>query len=270
MQRKPRNKYNWSRKQINFIKKNYSVMTNTEMADALGLKLYALRNKCISMGLKRMELEYWKKVQINFLLRKYKTIGDKEIAEIFERKWPKQKGWTKKHIEKKRKYLGLKRTKEELVAIKTRNKKRGCFALCAVHAWKSRGVSPEGTVRYWKKFDQPDKTFPVIRVKGGYVHWGVWAWQQAYRKIPKGKNVVFKDGNNRNLDINNLILVSNSELARRNLSKSSQGLLDNYVIGILTHKNPYLRKILKQDPALVELKRQQLKLNRAIYEHQQT
>lgn len=41
-------------------------------------------------------------------------------------------------------------------------------------------------------------------------------WEEAYGEIPKGMNVIFADGNNRNFDLDNLILVSDAELAIMN------------------------------------------------------
>lgn len=38
-----------------------------------------------------------------------------------------------------------------------------------------------------------------------------YIYEQAYGKIPKGHKVIFADGNNRNFDLNNLVLVSNAE-----------------------------------------------------------
>lgn len=45
----------------------------------------------------------------------------------------------------------------------------------------------------------------------------VWLWEQNYGPVPDGYTVMFKDGNNRNFDLDNLILVSRSELLIANL-----------------------------------------------------
>ena len=45
----------------------------------------------------------------------------------------------------------------------------------------------------------------------------VWIWEQAYGPKPKGSVVIFRDGNNRNFDIENLILVTRAELLALNL-----------------------------------------------------
>ncbi|GEP97678.1 hypothetical protein CCY01nite_39380 [Chitinophaga cymbidii] len=189
------------------------------------------------------------------------------MAEIFQKRWPKEKGWTKKHIEKKRKYLKLERTPQEIRVIHQRNVKAGRFAQCPVKAWNKRGRSPEGEIRYWTH-KVTGRKYPVIKCNGDFRHWGRWAWEQAYGKAPKNSNVVFKDGDPYNLTIENLILLSNAELSRRNAEKSSKGLSDNYVAGLLSPHDPILRQMLKSNTTLIEIKHQQLILNRTIYEQQ--
>lgn len=247
------------------IRKNYKRFPNNrQLAAFLGIKLSTLRRLCYKMGLRRMQMEYFNKAIEKYLIRHYHAKGDSELAEIFQKKWPKMKGWTKKHIEKKRKYLKLKRTAKEIRHIHKRNVKAGRFAMCPAKAWDKRGRAKEGEIRYWSS--QTGKTFPVIKHNGRFIHWGRWAWNNRFGNVKKGMNVIFKDGNPFNLSLNNLSLVSNKELARINAQKSSKSLSDNYVAGLLTHKDPELRKIIKQYPYLLELKRKQLTLNRAIYE----
>src|SRR5688572_22780245 len=123
----PPNKHEWTKAEINFIKKNFFRLTNPQLANALGLTLTLVRTKCYEMGLKRMELEYWTPAQIRFLKKNYGKYGDKELAEIFNKKWKKKKSWTLKHIEKKRLYLKLKRTPQQLRKIKDRAIKKGVY-----------------------------------------------------------------------------------------------------------------------------------------------
>ena len=108
----------WTDDMISFLKINFLNMTNQQLADALGLKLTKVREKCYELGLKRMELEFWSKEQVDFLLAYYEIMGDVEIAEIFNQLYAKKKGWTFKHIEKKRRYLKLRRTRTQVKKIK--------------------------------------------------------------------------------------------------------------------------------------------------------
>jgi len=256
------------RRIYSFIRANFKLLTNTQLADQLHIKLSAVRHACYELGLKRMELEYFSKAQINFLKSQYHKIGDCELAELFQRKWPKKKGWTKKHIEKKRKYLRLKRTKKEIKKIHARNRIAGRFSQCPVKRWDKTGRAPEGQIRYWKRKDGTE--YPVIKVDGTFMPWARWTWQSTVGPIPKGFNIVFADGDCHHLSIDNLIALSNAQLSQRNSTKGSKGLSDNYIAGILSHNNTDLRVLLKQNPHLLQIKRYQLILKRSIYEHGKT
>lgn len=45
-----------------------------------------------------------------------------------------------------------------------------------------------------------------------WIHKHILIYEQHYGEVPKGYKVIFADGNNRNFDIDNLVLVSNAEL----------------------------------------------------------
>lgn len=56
----------------------------------------------------------------------------------------------------------------------------------------------------------------LIKIQDGHLqkNWmskSRYIYEQAHGKIPKGYKVIFADGNNRNFDLDNLILVSNAE-----------------------------------------------------------
>lgn len=173
----------WTESDLQFLTTNFYSMTNSKLAEQLNMTLTVVRNKCYELGLKRMEMEYWTEEQLSFLKAHYKTKGDVEIAEALQLLFPKKKSWTKNHIEKKRKYLGLLRTPDEVSAIRSRHSS-----------------------------------------EGGRAH----------------------------------TIRSNS---------GSVNLADNYVANTLAWRNKSMQKIMLQHPELIELKRNQLKLNRAINEH---
>ena len=72
-----------------------------------------------------------------------------------------------------------------------------------------------------------------------------------------------------NVVIENLGLFSWVDNALMNSKIASQGLSDNYVAGIMTHNKPELRKILLEHPEILQLKKQQLIINRNITHHEQ-
>lgn len=201
--------------EVKFIKENHGKMTNRKMADALGLKLTTLRTKCYEMGLYQMRLQYWTPEQVDFLKANYKKFGDTELAEIFEVKWFKDKGWSKKHIEKKRRYLKLKRTLKHRKTIHDRNTAMGRFSECAKKRWESTGQTPIGFKRVW--FTSENKPFVVVKTKQGFVHYNRHLWEKHHGKIPAKTNVCIREGADIiNYGINDLVLLSDAELAVQN------------------------------------------------------
>ncbi|RZJ89978.1 MAG: hypothetical protein EOO20_09495 [Chryseobacterium sp.] len=235
------------------------------MANALGLKVTSVRTKLYEMGYYKMRMEYWTEEQVAFLNANYQTLGDTELAEIFSQKWHKDKGWDKKHIEKKRRYLILKRTTEEKKAIHQRNIDMGCYSMCAKHAWKTRGVSAEGVIRMWRT-NNSERLIPHIKIGGQYIHWNRWFWEQQNGPIPNDHYIVFV-GDPSILTIENLRCISIEEYKREFNNKAVIELSDNYVASMLSHKNKSLRALVKGMPELIQAKRNQLLLNRKIKNH---
>jgi hypothetical protein len=256
----------WTTGMLNFLKENYTILDNQELADHLGLKLTSVRTKLYELGCKRMEMEYWTPEQVSFLKNNFRAIGDLELSEIFASKWPKGKGWSKKHIEKKRRYLNLKRSEAEKKNIHARNKAAGRFASCPVNRWIQQGVFPEGQIRFWKTMG--NRLVPFIKVNGRFIHWAPYVWKINFGPIPKNMNVVFMNDNPTDMRIDNLELLTNGQLSFRNSQKSSIGLSDNYIAGMLSHNDPELRKFVKRFPDILEAKRIQLKLDRKIKQYE--
>ena len=51
---------------------------------------------------------------------------------------------------------------------------------------------------------------------GKWIPKHVLLWQQAHGPVPKGYNIVFRDGNTLNCTLENLECISNAELMQRN------------------------------------------------------
>ena len=196
------------------MRANYMKLTNEKLSFMLGHRKTLVRTKCYDMGLKRMEMEYWTDEQILFLRDNYKDYGDSELAEIYDVKWHKDKGWSKKHIEKKRRYLDFKRTAKEKFTIYERNKKMGRWALCPVHRWETTGATPIGNRKIWN--GQDGRQFVVIKLKTGFVHYAPWLYEQIYGPVPEGFVVRTKDDNPLNVKPGNLDLITRAEHAARN------------------------------------------------------
>lgn len=258
------NATNWTPEMISFLKGNFSKMTNRQLASHLSLRLTTTRTMCYKLGLKRMEMEYFTEDQIKFLRENYKHIGDVELAEIFEAKWPKNKKWTKQHMEKKRKYLGLKRTEKQIIAIGQRNIDQGRLNshMKGKTNWLTTGPAKQKEIRMYRNI------YGVIqaRIKIGkrWVFWPRWAWKQKYGEIPDGFVVVMKDDNPFHTRVSNLELITRSAAASRYVAKSGLLLTDNFVISQSTYGNPEAREILRTQPEMIENFRTVMLLKRSI------
>jgi len=88
----------------------------------------------------------WSRKMEQYLTKHYQKNGDKKLSEMFEARFPKHFKWTLKHIEKKRMYLNLIRTPEQIWQIKSKNSK----AQDHIKNWDTRGRAAEGEIRIWK------------------------------------------------------------------------------------------------------------------------
>ena len=254
----------WTPERISFLEENWGSMTNRQLADSLGLRLTTTRTMLYKLGFKRMEMEYWTDEQVVFLRENYQSIGDKELAQIFQDFWPKNKTWTNKHIEKKRKYLQLKRSVSDRTKIRHRAIEKGTYATANLKRW-SGVVSRVGTIKEWK--NQEGKFYKVIRTEQGFVHYNRWLWEKTYGPIPKGKLIAYRDGNPLNCVPENLKCVDRGYQYSDNgpIRTDQKELTDKYVASLLAPGDSSLKDyILNEQPELIELKRQKLFLNRTI------
>lgn len=257
----PPNKISWTQEMESFLIHNYQTKTNLELAKHLGMKLTSVRTKLYELGFKRIEMEYWNIEQIEFLKLNYQHMGDTEIAERFAKKYPKAKGWDKRHIEKKRRYLGLKRDQETILKIHKKNVKDGRFSLCPVKAWHTRGIPVVGVSVVWKG---NGFHVPHVKTETGYRKLAHINYEKAYGPIKPNHMIVHMDGDTLNCEPSNLKMISKAENALRN--NTNIELKDSYVLGILRLDEATKQEIKLHHPELINLKRNQLLLNRKINE----
>lgn len=199
----------WDDDKISYIKENFFKKSNKEIATELGLKLTTLRVKAYELGLKRFEMEYWTDEMVLYLKKNYKKIGDVEIAEIFQELFPKNKKWTKQHIDKKRGYLKLFRTDAQLQKIRARNNKNGRYSVNHWKRWIGK-VTPVGEIRQWMSNGKMKK---FIKLENGFVPYAPWYYLNHIGQIPKGSVVRVRDGNNLNIVESNLMLITREQNA---------------------------------------------------------
>lgn len=248
----------WTAREIAFIKANFHRMTNPELARKLKKKLTKVREKCYELGLKHMEMEYWTSEQVQYLKDNYRTMGDTAIAAVFQERWPKKKVWSKKHIEKKRMYLGIKRTVAEEFEIRT-----GRFNAKDYKDLNGK-TFPEGKKRLW--FSNGKYRW-MIKVGNQFIHYHRYKWEKHRGPIPKNKKIHFIDGDTTNCRLSNLVLLTRTELARRISNKNHSELSDSYIAGLLSWRDPEMKKHIINHPGILEAKRQQIIANRQLGLH---
>lgn len=95
-------------------------------------------------------------------------------------------------------------------------------------------------------------------------------WEDANGPIPRGHVIRFRNGNTLDVRLENLECISRSEHAMRNQNreKARKTLVDSdaYIISRMAPRDKHLQEKLRHFPHLVELKKEQLKLKRAIRE----
>lgn len=94
--------------------------------------------------------------------------------------------------------------------------------------WSER-IGKDGYVEMSVPERNPYTGFPTR-----YKHKHVWIWEQAHGPKPKGTAVIFRDGDNGNFAIENLILVTRAELLALNLQgyKDTPGELKPSVLAL--------------------------------------
>lgn len=212
--RKAHNTTIWTDEMLEFLKNNFSTLTNRQLSEHLGLKITVTRHKLYQLGFKRMELEYWTPEMVDFLKANYYKMGDTEIAEVFNQKYPKKKGWSKKHIDKKRSQLGIKRNFLQIERIKSQNLDR--YRLAQKKSLQNKAFAPEGDIRVWRKCK-------VIKLNGRFVPLAPVVYKQHFGSVPIGHVVTFKDGNHHNCSPDNLTTISRSQLAAQNANPEKSG-----------------------------------------------
>ena len=192
-----------------------------------------------------MQLEYWTDEQVDALYNLYESTGDKEIASMFNVLFPKVKAWTLKHIEKKRLYLKLKRSKAQLQAIRERNRLKGCWQ--HNKSWTARKSGKIGTIEIW---DNGSVQYPYYITASRAVPLHRYIWAAFHGSIEKG-HIVKRINPDYPITFCNLTsFATKSEAAKH----TATALSDNYVLGRMCHNSPELKKIIKQQlPELITL-----------------
>ena len=168
--------------------------------------------------------------QHEFLLQHYKGISNKELTELINKNFCLQltvqqiKGYkNNRHLnsgltgrfEKGQVSWNKGKKWDEFMSKESQaNSRTTCF---------KKGNNPANSVpigtEKWKSThsDRNDEGFLYVKVqdKHGRFNWKQkhrLLWETEYGKIPRGYKIIFKDGNRHNITLDNLALVSNSQM----------------------------------------------------------
>jgi len=122
----------------------------------------------------------------------------------------------------------------------------------------------DGAIRIRHRNDRDQKPHKHIRIsKGKWQELQIYNWEKVKGPVPKDHVLACKDGDTLNCDPSNWYLLSKKKNAIRN--SGSLNLSDGYVAMTIAGKNhPDLIPELKQNKKLIEAKRQLIILNRTI------
>lgn len=89
-----------------------------------------------------------------------------------------------------------------------------------------------------------------------------YKWEKKYGKIPKGMILRSKNGDSLDCRLSNWELINRAKNCE--LNSGTVNLRDGFLAGIMAHKNPELKEEMLKHPEILELKRTEIKLRRAI------
>lgn len=166
-----------------------------------------------------MGSEHYSIEQIDYL-KSIAHLPRPEMARLFNDKYNEHR--TKESMQRfcsKHKLTGVENTGRLKKGHNTWNKGKKGYMGANRTSFKKGGV-PHNTRALWSERTCSKDGFVWIKVSepNGFVLKHHWVWDKAGREVPKGMVLCFKDGDKLNCDLDNLILMTRSELLRFNQS----------------------------------------------------
>lgn len=164
-----------------------------------------------------MGSEHYSKEQIDYL-KSIAHLPRQEMARLFNEKYNEQR--TKESMQRfcsKHKLTGVENTGRLKKGHNTWNKGKTGYMGANETSFK-KGSTPSNSRKLWSERVCSKDGFIWIKVSqpNGFVLKHHWVWKEAGREIPKGMVLCFKDGDKTNVVLENLILLTRSELLRYN------------------------------------------------------
>lgn len=228
--------HKWTMEEENTMRNEYPRLGCTKCATLLGIGYKSVKSKAKRMGLKGPHRTPLTSEQIEYFKANYSDISTAEIADKL--------GVSESVVYHLAETYGLKKSKEfritlgrEIYAKASLSRfsfKKGHTPFCKGKK-QTEWMSPEGIKRCeatrYKPGHKPQNWRPVgseriniygyieVKVKDEQYGWRAKhrvVWESTHGPIPPGYNVMFKDGDRQNCDIDNLYLASNQDKMVRN------------------------------------------------------
>lgn len=226
----------WTEPLDNLLRRHYPKGDLDALAARIGVSRNAVKSRASKLGLKRKvnAKQPWTERQLAYLRAHY---ADTPMSILMERTRHKRDA-----IESQAHNLGLRKSREYLAELGRRAAARPEVIACRF----KKGMTPHNKGKREEEFRSPEaiercrrtqfkpgqlphNTKPVgyeHTDRDGYilvkvadrrkmVHKHRYVWEQAHGPIPRGHNVMFRDGNRQNCSLDNLYLLSREEAGRR-------------------------------------------------------
>lgn len=247
-------KRTWTENDLRILRKEYPYSNIQELAGKLGKTFNSVRAKAKALGVRRdVSVRRWTPEKMEKLVVVYPCTRNRDIARAF--------GVSEGSVCAMAFKMRLRKTKEFMRGCAS----KGAFRKGHIPANKGKRqtefMTPEqierSAVARFRKGHVPANHKPVgyERVNAdGYVEVKVsepdrfmlkhrLVWEQAYGSIPKGYNVQFKDGNRRNLSLDNLYIISRSDQLKK--ENSMYARYPEEVVSLIKLKGALKRQINK-------------------------
>lgn len=219
---------------------------------------------------------FWTKDRIAQLRELYPVLPSDEIAALW--------GKTKSAIQVQAQKLGLRKADDFWKELHKKRPNKGTFQKGHTSYNKGKkGLQTGGSAGWFKKGQQPSSTKPVgiitVRVDGDnrirvmykiadrrWIPYAHHVFAQWYGEVPKGMVIVHKNNNRLDFRLENLECITKRDNYVRNGAavNLSDGFVASTLIGrgVKGEGREQLKEAIQNNPELIELKRNLLKLKR--------
>ena len=225
----------FSQEHLDFLQENFQHMTTSELTKAFNKHFKTNKTfKSISSALKNHKIKSRKapvrrllvytKEQLDFLKKYYPHYNLPDLVSLFNKHFNENKSQNQIRSVLRNHKITSGRTGKFQKGHTAWNKNKKGFMGPNKTSFKP-GHTPSTTKPlYHERVDRDGyilikvpETNPYTGAAHRFKYKHVWLWEQNYGAIPEGHIVMFKDGDIRNFDLNNLMLVSRSEQLIANL-----------------------------------------------------